>query len=77
MTMYEVLKGKRITGRHAVYGEGQRFPETEATGDMERAVREKKVRIITTEEAPAKKTSSADSSGGGETPAPGSRGQKK
>ena len=58
MILYEVLKGKKITGRHAVYREGQRFPEAEAFGDMDHAVENRVVRRIDTEaDKPASKKS--------------------
>ncbi len=31
--MFEVLEGQKYTGKHKVYGEGKRFPESELFGN--------------------------------------------
>lgn len=33
--MFEVLEGQKYTGKHRVYAEGQRFPESELFGNDE------------------------------------------
>ena len=40
MKTYEVLPGKRVTGQHQVYGEGEKFPESEAFGNPEVMVKD-------------------------------------
>lgn len=37
--IYEVLEGKKYTGKHGVYKEGRQFPESELFGDVESALK--------------------------------------
>lgn len=35
---YEVLEGQKFAGKHRVYSEGEIFPESELTGNLEMAL---------------------------------------
>jgi hypothetical protein len=76
---YKVQPGKKITGMHRVYREGQIFPETEAVGDMDAAV--KTGIVVVVKEVKAKpKDAAPDDDGGndsGDGPTAGGGVQKK
>lgn len=76
---YKVQPGKKITGMHRVYREGQVFPETEAVGDMEAAVKDGTVTVV--KEAKAKPKEAAPEDDGdkdsGDGPTAGGGVQKK
>lgn len=53
---YKVMPGKKITGMHRVYREGQVIPETEAVGDMDAAVKDGIVTVVKEAKAKPKET---------------------
>ena len=51
---FEVLPGKKIAGRQRIYREGDIFPVSQAIGDMDAAVKNKKVKKIVGDDVPVK-----------------------
>lgn len=76
---YKVMPGKKITGMHRVYREGQVFPETEAVGDMDAAVKDGIVTVVKESKAKTKEAAPDDDGGkdSGDSPTAGGGVQKK
>lgn len=76
---YKVQPGKKITGMHRVYREGQVFPETEAVGDMDAAAKDGIVTVVKEAKAKPKETAPDDDAGkdSGDGPTAGGGVQKK
>jgi len=76
---YKVMPGKKITGMHRVYREGQVFPETEAVGDIDAAVKDGIVTVVKEVKTKPKEAAPDDDSGkdSGDGPTAGGGVQKK
>lgn len=76
---YKVQPGKKITGMHRVYREGQVFPETEAVGDMDAAAKDGIVTVVKEAKAKPKEAAPDDDGdkGSGDGPTAGGGVQKK